>query len=58
MHMIEECNFKSRIIHRDAPGCDLTPNEIVCTGEEYCILYQIYKKLEAEQLGMKYFLLL
>jgi hypothetical protein len=40
--MIEECNFKSRIKHRDSSGCNLTPNEIVCTGEENCILYQIY----------------
>jgi hypothetical protein len=44
--MIEECNFKSRIKHRDSAGCNLTPNEIVCTGEENCILYQIYKKLQ------------
>lgn len=42
--MIEECNFKSRIRHRDAPGCHLTPNDIVCPGEDKCILYQIYVK--------------
>jgi len=44
--LIEECNFKSRIMHRDSPGCRLTPPEVVCPGEENCILYQIYSKLE------------
>ncbi len=40
--MIEECNFKSKIRHRTSSGCNLTPNEVVCPGEENCILYQIY----------------
>ena len=43
--MIEECNFKSKIRHRDSSGCNLTPNDIVCPGEENCILYQIYKNM-------------
>lgn len=44
--MIKECNFKSKIIHREKPGCNLTPNDIACPGEEKCIIYQIYKKTE------------
>jgi len=44
--MIEECNFKSKIRHPDSPGCWLTPPEVVCPGEENCILYQIYKNVE------------
>ena len=32
--MIEECNFKSKIRHPEAAGCNLTPNNIVCHGEE------------------------
>ncbi|MCK5459349.1 MAG: hypothetical protein KAI20_05615 [Thermoplasmatales archaeon] len=44
--MIEECNFKSKIMHRDSPGCRLTPTDVVCLGEKNCILYQIYAKLE------------
>jgi hypothetical protein len=44
--MIEQCNFKSKIRHRESPGCRLTPYDVVCTGEDDCILYQIYKKLE------------
>jgi len=48
--MIEECNFKSRIRHRDSPGCNLTPNDIVCSGEKNCILYQIYKNIEMDKL--------
>ena len=43
--MIEECNFKSKIRHRDSPGCNLTPEDIVCPGEENCILYQTYKNM-------------
>jgi hypothetical protein len=43
--MLEECNFKSKIRHRDSPGCNLTPNDIVCPGEENCIIYQIYKNM-------------
>ena len=42
--MIMECNFKSKIIHGDSQGCNLTPNDIVCPGEENCILFQIYKQ--------------
>jgi hypothetical protein len=44
--MIEECNFKSKIIHRNFSGCRLTPPDVVCPGEEKCILYQIYKNIE------------
>jgi hypothetical protein len=40
--MIENCNFKSKIKHRALPGCDLTPADNVCPGEEKCILFQIY----------------
>ena len=40
--MIDKCNFKSKIRHRDSPGCRLTPPDVVCPGEENCILYQIY----------------
>jgi hypothetical protein len=46
--MIKECNFKSKIRHRDYPGCRLTPPDVVCPGEENCILFQIYVKLEKE----------
>jgi hypothetical protein len=44
--LIEECNFKSKIRHRDSPGCRLTPPEVVCPGENKCILFQIYKNVE------------
>ena len=44
--MIKECNFKSRIRHRDYPGCNLTPAEVICPGEEKCIMYQIYKNTQ------------
>ena len=44
--MMEECNFKSKIKHRHAYGCNLTPHETVCPGEENCILYQIYRNTE------------
>jgi hypothetical protein len=47
--MIEECNFKSKIRHRDKSGCDLTPTDNVCPGEECCILYQIYQTLEKQK---------
>jgi len=40
--MIEECDFKSKIRHLESPICNLTPQDIVCPGEENCILYQIY----------------
>lgn len=26
--MIENCNFKSKIRHPEAPGCNLTPNDV------------------------------
>ncbi len=45
-NMIEECNFKSRIMHHESPGCRLTPTDIVCPGEKNCILYQTYAKLK------------
>jgi hypothetical protein len=41
--MIKECNFKSKVRHHESAGCTLTPNEIVCPGEQNCILYKIYK---------------
>jgi hypothetical protein len=44
--MIEYCNFKSKIRHPGAPGCNLTPNDDVCPGEENCILFQIYKNIK------------
>ena len=44
--MIEKCNFKSKIRHREHSGCDLTPNDIICPGEDNCILFQIYKNTE------------
>jgi hypothetical protein len=43
--MIEPCNFKSPIRHEHACGCDLTPKDNVCPGEEHCVLYQIYAML-------------
>ena len=48
-NMIEECNFKSKIRPPEAAGCNLTPNSIVCSGEENCILYQIYKNVEIDK---------
>ena len=47
--MIKECNFKSRIMHRDSLGCRLTPPDVVCLGEENCILYQIYKNTDCRR---------
>jgi hypothetical protein len=47
--MIEECNFKSKIRHPEAAGCNLTPNDIICPSEENCILYQIYKNIEMDK---------
>ncbi len=47
--MIKECNFKSKIRHRDKSGCNLTPNEIICPGEKNCILYQIYKNTKKQE---------
>jgi hypothetical protein len=44
--MIEECNFKSKIQHHESSGCNLTPEDIVCPGEENCILYHIYYNTE------------
>ena len=44
--MTEVCNFKSKIRHRESPGCFLTPPDVVCPGEDNCILFQIYKKCE------------
>jgi hypothetical protein len=41
--MIEDCNFKSKIRYRASHGCNLTPDEIVCPGEDKCILFQIHK---------------
>ena len=47
--MIEECNFKSKIRHRNFSGCRLTPPDVVCPGEENCILYQIYKNIKDKE---------
>jgi hypothetical protein len=47
--MIKECNFKSKIVHRASPGCRLTPPDVVCPGEDKCILYQIYKTLQEKK---------
>jgi hypothetical protein len=47
--MIKECNFKSKIRHAESFGCDLTPTESVCPGEDKCILYQIYKHIEKQK---------
>jgi len=47
--MIKECNFKSKIRHRDKPGCNLTPKDNVCPGEKNCILYQIYSNFEKQK---------
>ena len=47
--MIERCNFKSKIMHHDKPGCRLTPYDVPCPGEEMCILYQIYYQLEKKK---------
>jgi len=47
--MIKECNFKSKIIHREKPGCNLTPNTIVCPGENKCIIFQTYKELASRK---------
>ncbi len=47
--MIESCNFKSLIRHMDSPGCNLTPNNIVCPGEKHCILFQIYEQVEKQK---------
>ena len=44
--MLKECNFKSDVKHHETFGCNLTSNNIVCSGEENCILYQIYKNTE------------
>ena len=47
--MMEECNFKSKIKHPEASGCNLTPTHIVYPGEDNCILFQIYKKIEMKK---------
>ncbi len=47
--MIKNCNFKSKIRHHTLPGCWLTPPDTVCPGEDNCILFQIYKKLEDKE---------
>jgi hypothetical protein len=40
-------------MHREKPGCRLTPPDIVCPGEKKCILYQIYKNIEEQKKGKK-----
>jgi hypothetical protein len=47
--MIKQCNFKSKIRHGEYPGCNLTPKDEVCPGEDKCILYQIYKNTQKEK---------
>jgi len=44
--MIKECNFKSKVKHHDSLGCDLTPSQTTCPGEEHCVLYRTYYHLE------------
>jgi hypothetical protein len=43
---MKECNLKSVVKHHETFGCNLTSSTIVCSGEENCILYQIYKNTE------------
>ena len=40
-NIIETCKFKSKIGHRTSSGCQSTLLDIVCPGEDKCILYQI-----------------
>ena len=47
--MIKECNFKSKVTHANGSvNCLLTPKEISCSGEEGCVIFQIYKMLKPE----------
>jgi|GEM_PF-1306038 len=43
--MIYPCNFKSKVFKDDARGCNLTPDNDSCPGEQKCIIYQIYSML-------------
>ena len=43
--MIYPCNFKSKVFKDDARGCNLTPDNDTCPGEQHCILYQLYSML-------------
>lgn len=47
--MIKECNFKSKIRYHTLPSCWLTPPDTICPGEDNCIFFQIYKKLEGQK---------
>ena len=42
--MIEECNFKDKLIQYDEPTYDCVISKYLCCGEDNCILYQIYKQ--------------
>ena len=55
--MIEKCNFKSKIRHRDSPGCRLTPPDVVCPDEEDGVLYQIYQntRRKSEHFSLEWF---
>ena len=41
--IMKECNFKSEVKHLEEFGCNWASNNVVCCGEEKCILYQISK---------------
>ena len=43
--MIYPCNFKSKVFRDDARGCNRTPDNDSCPGEQHCILYQLYSML-------------
>lgn len=47
--MIEQCNFKSKIKHHNVCGCNLTPKDLVCPGEDKCVIYQTYYMLASER---------
>jgi len=38
---MEECDFKSKIRHHEATGCNLTSNSIAYHSKEKCFLYQV-----------------
>ncbi|MFE3845409.1 hypothetical protein ACFL1L_00925 [Thermoplasmatota archaeon] len=46
---MKECNFKSEVKHHELFGCNLTPNNIDCCGEENCIFYQIYRNTHKQR---------
>jgi hypothetical protein len=40
---MKECNFKQGKINKAGPFCYITKGN--CSGEDNCILYQIYKNI-------------